>query len=66
MKTISRLALVLFVVAPTTLLAGCSNIGDTNPTSPEKMEQVRQKMDQERSNFKPSDTQSPGANSSGR
>jgi hypothetical protein len=35
------------------LLAGCSNIGDTNPTSPEKMEEIRQKQNQERSNFHP-------------
>lgn len=66
MNTVSRLALVLLVVAPMVLLAGCSNIGDTNPTSPEKMEEVRRKMDQERSNFKPADASPPAAGSGGR
>jgi hypothetical protein len=53
MKTISRLAFVLLAVSPMALLAGCSNVGDTNPTSPEKMEEIRQKQNQERANFHP-------------
>jgi hypothetical protein len=51
----SILSRVLFVVAPIASLAGCSNIGDTNPTSPEKMMEIRQKQNQERANFKPTD-----------
>ena len=64
MKTASRFALVLLVVAPMALLAGCSNVGDTNPTSPEKMEQIRKKQDQERGSFKP-DSRPPKSGTTG-
>jgi len=59
MKATLKLALALLIVAPMAVLTGCSNIGDTNPTSPEKMMEIRQKQNQERANFKPTD-RSPG------
>lgn len=61
MKSIPKLALALLVVAPLAVLTGCSNFGDTNPTSPEKMMEIRQKQNQERANFKPSDKGPAGA-----
>lgn len=53
MKTISRLSLVLLVALPTLLLAGCNNIGDTNPTSPDQMQQIRAQQEKERQGFNP-------------
>lgn len=43
------------------MLIGCSDVGDTNPVSPEKMSQMRKKEADERSNFHPSGSSPAGA-----
>ncbi|CAN5699311.1 hypothetical protein BH11ARM2_BH11ARM2_06390 [soil metagenome] len=59
MKTLQRSALVLLAVAPSLFLTGCSNVGDTNPTSPDQMSQIRKQQEAERSNFKPPTSERP-------
>lgn len=51
--TTRTLAAALVLVASTVILTGCGNIGNENPISPEKMEQIRQKQNAERGSFKP-------------
>lgn len=34
-------------------LAGCDNIGNENPTSPQQMEDIRKKQEAERQNWTP-------------
>ena len=47
-------AVIFLVLAGCAFLAsGCSNVGDTNPVSPEKMEEMRQRQSNDRENFKP-------------
>jgi len=46
-------------------LVGCSNIGDTNPISPEKMEEIRKQESNQRANFNPSMTPPPKPSTGG-
>ncbi|RYG28543.1 hypothetical protein EON81_28320 [bacterium] len=62
MKINTRIILVPLIVAPMALLAGCSNVGDTNPTSPEEMEKIRQKQSSERETRQPADSRPPAGN----
>ena len=55
-RTFTLLALL---ASGATLLGGCSNVGDTNPISPDKMNQMRRQESAQRSGFKPSGTPPP-------
>lgn len=54
----SSLALLALFAA---LACGCSNAGDTNPITPDKMNEMRHQEAQERGGFKPSGTPPPPA-----
>lgn len=44
---------VLSLLLPVLVIAGCSNVGDTNPVSPEAMSKMRENQANERASFKP-------------
>jgi len=49
-----RILLALVIPVASLVLAGCSNVGDTNPVSPDQMEQFRKQQAEQRSGYKPS------------